>query len=223
MNTAQQSVTTDPFEFYTAVQLVEATGDSVLNLGEMLDRLRSVSGSVIYCHTFRTMLMQHFITEGFRNDFAFWVGDALGDDELSERLSAIDLIDYTTIRAYREKMISIIEEHLKKHPRAASHDAREHDRFHLCSAHTFVIPTGRRAATLEEFANHLARCSRNSIFFHFVEARLRVGLPINDFSLWIAQRFERQDLADAINRLNPYVCTLDQLRESICALVEQEL
>ena len=213
----------EPFEFFTEVQLVEVTGKSALNLNDLLEHLKTVSGSVIYCHTFRTMMMHHFITNGFRNDFAFWVMDALGDDALSERLSSIDLIEHTTVRSYREKMIQIIEEHLAAQPGAGERNAREEDRFFLCHAHSFVVSTGRVAHSLEEFANHLARCSNNSIFFHFIEARLRVGAPINDFSLWVAQSLDNLPLAKKINTLDPYVVTLNDLKDQIRTLVEKEL
>ncbi|MEW6202283.1 MAG: DUF5752 family protein [bacterium] len=212
-----------PFEFYTEVQLDEVTGHSVINLKELLEKLKMVSGSVIYCHTFRTMLLHHFITEGFKNDFAHWVIDALNEEELGERLVSIDLIEYTAIRAYREKMTQIIEEYLARNPAAATRNAREERRFFFCSTYSFVVTTGKIAHTLEEFANQLHRCSNNSIFFHFIEARLRVGQPINDFSIWLSQSLGKQGLAEKINKLDPYIYTLEQLKEKISELVEQEL
>lgn len=212
-----------PFNFFTEVQLVEATGETAVNLTELLHHLETASGSVIFCHTFRTLNVHHFIIEGFQNDFAFWVGDALGDDELSERLSSIDLVEYTTIRSFRERMIEIIKEHIEKNPASASRSARDEDRFFFCSAHSFVLPSGRRANNLEELANHIGRCSQNSLFFHFIEARLRVGEPINDFSVWIAQTIQNQQLADSVNALNPYIYTLDQLRSKIISLIETEI
>jgi len=220
---AQQIDTSGPFQFYTEVQLVEVTGESVINLVELLDKLKAVGGSVIYCHTFRTMMMHHFLTNGFRNDFAHWVMDALGDDALGERLASIDQIEYTTIRSYREKMIEIIGGHLKNNPGAGERNAREEDRFFLCNAHSFIIPTGREAHNLEDLSNHLGRCSNNSLFFHFIEARLRVGAPVNDFSVWIAQNIGNMDLAENINKLDPYAYTLTQLRDKIRGLIEKEL
>ncbi|MEW5945044.1 MAG: DUF5752 family protein [bacterium] len=212
-----------PFEFYTEVHLVELTGESALSLEELFHYLKTLGGSVIYCHTFQTLLMHHFITDGFRNDFAQWVIDAIGDDELGERLASIDLIEYTSIRAYREKMIEIMEEHFEKCPECVSRKAQEARRFFFCNSISFAVRTGRTANSLEEFANHLRRSSRSSVFFHFIESRLRVGVPINDFSVWLSQSFGMNDLAKKINALDPYVRTLDELKDEISALVEKEL
>jgi len=212
-----------PFQFYTEMCLIQMTGERAINLAGLLERLKEVSGSVIYCHTFQTMLLHHFITTGFRNDFAIWVEDALGDNELAERLSSIDLIEYTTIRSYREKMIGIIEDHLKKNPSATKRTVREGREFSFCSSLSFVIPSNREAHSLENFANHLRRCSTNSMFFHFIEARLRVGMPVNDFSVWLAGSMGMDKLAERINNLNPYSRTMDGLRERILELVEIEL
>lgn len=212
-----------PFQFYTEVRLIEMTGEKAKDLSELLAHLRTVSGSVIYCHTFQTMLLHHFITTGFRNDFAMWVEDALGDDELAERLSSIDLIDYTTIRSYREKMIEIIEQHIKKHPAIGKRKARQGQEFNFCSSLSFVIPTNREAHNLEDFANHLRRCSHNSLFFHFIEARLRVEAMDNDFSVWLSESLGMDELAKKINNLDPYSRTLNELRERMLQLVECEL
>ena len=176
-----------PFEFFNEAHLVEVTKDTAKNLKEMLHHLKNVSGSVIYCHTFQTMLRHHFITTGFRNDFAQWVIDAFGDEELGERLSSIDLIEYTTIRDYRNKMIEIVGDHLGRNNGIASRPAREGHRFFFCSSMSFMIPTGRVAHDLRQFAEHLRQCSNSSVFFHFIEARLRVGLPLNDYSVWLIQ------------------------------------
>jgi len=212
-----------PFQFYTQLRLIEMTGERANTLGQLLEYLKTVSGSVIYCHTFQTMLQHHFITSGFRNDFALWVEDAIGDRELGERLAAIDQIEYTTIRSYREKMIEIVEDHISKDKSMTKRKARKNQDFFLCSCLSFVIPTNREAHSLEEFSNHLQRCSNSSIFFHFVEARLRVGTLQNDFSVWLIQSLGMKELADKINALDPYACSLGQLKEKIVELVETEL
>ncbi|HOO56726.1 MAG TPA: DUF5752 family protein [bacterium] len=212
-----------PFEFFTEAHLVEVTGISAKNLNELLDNLHRVSGSVIYCHTFKTMLEHHFITEGFRNDFALWIMDSIGDEELGERLSSIDLIDYVTLRDYRMKMIEIIKDHLSVYPEAGDRPAKQGNPFFFCEANTYFMTTYRVANTLEEFANHLRRSSRNSIFFHFIESRLRVGATINDFSVWMIQSLGMNELGRKINALDPYKYSLDDLKDQICELVETEL
>ena len=63
----------------------------------------------------------------------------------------------------------------------------------------------------------MASLSHASLYFHFFEARLRLGRRTNDFSRWLADQ-GRPDLAAAIDALNPYVRTLDELRQDIVQL-----
>jgi hypothetical protein len=56
--------------------------------------------------------------------------------------------------------------------------------------------------------------SNVSLYFHFFEARLRLDRKTNDFSYWLEQQGAR-DLAGAIDRLDPYIMTLDELRSRI--------
>ena len=63
----------------------------------------------------------------------------------------------------------------------------------------------------------MPRISKNSLFFHFLEARLRLGRNSNDFSDWLQAQGE-PDLASSINKLNPYEVTLDELRTQIAQL-----
>jgi hypothetical protein len=78
------------------------------------------------------------------------------------------------------------------------------------------------ASNLEEFANHLPRCTNSSTFFHFFEARLRLERKTNDFSAWLADLGERR-LADDIDRLDPYSMTLEELRQKIYVLCRRRL
>lgn len=76
------------------------------------------------------------------------------------------------------------------------------------------MPTGLVAATPRDFFDKIARVSNVSLFYHFFEARLRLGRRTNDFSTWLGACGE-QVRARAIDRLDPYLVSLDQLREQI--------
>jgi hypothetical protein len=56
-----------------------------------------------------------------------------------------------------------------------------------------------------------------SLYFHFMESRLRLGRQTNDFSHWLVGRGEHE-LARLINELNPYTRTLDELKADIASL-----
>src|SRR5262249_33592591 len=47
------------------------------------------------------------------------------------------------------------------------------------------IPTGIEARTLEEFRQALIDVDASAIYFHLVEARMRLGRGQNDFASWL--------------------------------------
>jgi hypothetical protein len=51
------------------------------------------------------------------------------------------------------------------------------------------------------------------------EARMRLGVPDNDFSAWL-RSIKEERLADEISRLDPYNMTLDNLRKKIIKMVD---
>lgn len=98
-----------PFVFCTERRLVALTGLRTTNLPELLELLREVPGSAIFYHTHHMYLSHHFERTHFTNDFALWVGEALQEDALSEKLAAIDLLSFTSIRSIRDAITAIIE------------------------------------------------------------------------------------------------------------------
>ena len=73
------------------------------------------------------------------------------------------------------------------------------------------------AENVDDFFAKLPRVTTTSIYFHFLEARLRLGRATNDFSRWLSDLGEKQ-LAAAIDRLDPYTRTLFELRSDMMAL-----
>ena len=80
-----------------------------------------------------------------------------------------------------------------------------------------MFPTGIVADDVDDFFQKVASISHASLYFHFFEARLRLGRRTSDFSRWLKDR-GRDDLASAIDGLNPYIRTLDELKQDIVAL-----
>jgi hypothetical protein len=203
----------EPFVFYTERRLVALTGLRASNLAQLLELLKQVPGAVIFYHTHHMYLAHHFETPVFSNDFALWTGGALQEEALGEKLAAIDLLCYTTVRQLREAIIAAIEERLRDNARGLR-DCPPGDEFHFCRAKSFVMPTGLVANTPAEFFEILPRVSNESIFFHFFEARLRLRRVTNDFSHWLFWRGEEQR-ARAIDALDPYRSTLDEFKRRI--------
>ena len=73
------------------------------------------------------------------------------------------------------------------------------------------------ARDLPDFLNRLPSVSNTSLYFHFLEARLRLERTTNDFSFWLSG-MGQEALAEEIDSLNPYAMTLDRLRQRIIEL-----
>jgi hypothetical protein len=207
---------TEPFVFYTERRLVALTGLRASNLDQLLGSLHDVPGSSIFYHTHHMYLSHHFETPAFSNDFALWASEALQEDALGEKLAAIDLLSFTSIRELREAIIATIEGHVGENGRRRR-QCPPGDEFHFCRSKSFIMRTGLVARDPKEFFEVLPQVTNVSLFFHLFEARLRLGRPTNDFSQWLAWRGEEL-LANSINALDPYSMTLDEFKERIIAL-----
>src|SRR3989304_7929412 len=106
----------EPFRFYTRLHLSELTGSRATTLGQLLDLIKEVSGSSIYHHTHRFLQQHQYLSPEPPNDFAYWVTEVLGEDELGEKLASIDTVQFSTIRSLRERIIAVIENNLKHSP-----------------------------------------------------------------------------------------------------------
>lgn len=210
-----------PFRFVTQVNLTQITNWKAKNLLELLGYIKEVPGSVIYHHTHRFLKQHQYLSPEPPNDFAYWVNTTLQDEQLAEKLFAIDTIRYPTIRDLREKIVQTIETHLTRHNN--HHDAPEGDEFHFMQSISFVLPTPYEAWDLHEFAETLKKVSINSLYHHIFEARIRPPLGINDFSNWLETSLEEFELAQAIMKMDPYTQTLEGLRKRIIQLIEKRI
>jgi hypothetical protein len=211
-----QEARTEPFLFYTERRLVELTGLRARSLTELAAILRQVSGSSIFYHTHHLFLSHHFEKPVVYNEFALWAGEALQEQALAEKLAAVDLREFTSLRQLRQAILAIVEQHLRQ-PGGEQRIAPPGDEFHFCKSKSFVMPTGMVAHDVREFFALLPQVTNISFYFHFLEARLRLERPTNDFSQWLSWRGEIA-LAAAIDALDPYTRTLDELKADLLAL-----
>jgi Family of unknown function (DUF5752) len=208
-----------PFYFNSAAHLLRIGRERSSNLQELLESLRSCPNDSIFQHTFQTLQEHHFIREGFSNDFAHWAFAACNEVGLAERLASIDVRGFTSIPDLRNRLIAIVEEYLKRNPRARDRAALEP--FYFCASDTVVIPTPFVARNLLEFVESLKRVSIHSIHYHFIEARLRLKLNSNDFSVWLEEEMELGAIADRLNQIDIYTSTLHDVRDQILHILER--
>jgi len=213
----------EPFRFYTRLHLSELTGLRAATLGQLLDLVKKVPGSCIYHHTHRFLQQHQYLSPEPPNDFAYWVTDVLGEDELGERLASIDTMRYSTIRRLREEIAATIQDYLRNNPLAELKFAREGEEFHFIKSVSFILPTNYVAYDLGEFVDILKKITIDSIYFHIFEARLRLEKGTNDFSNWMETSIGNKELADNVSSLDPYTCTLEDLRKTIIKIIERRI
>lgn len=206
----------EPFHFHTERRLVQLTGLKARTLAELASLLHEVPGSSIFYHTHHLFLSHHFEKPVVYNQFATWVGEALQEEALAERLAAVDLLAFTSVRQVREAIVELVETHLRANG-GRYRECPPGAEFHFCNSKSFIMATGLVARDVPDFFAKLPRITNICLFFHFLEARLRLERPTNDFSQWLSWRGE-EELAQAINSLDPYSRTLDELKADIVAL-----
>jgi hypothetical protein len=209
------------FCFVNRLNLTVLTGRHARDLAELLENIKTVPGSVIYHHTHRFIQQHQLLYPSAPNDFAFWVTNILQENILGEQLAAIDVVQFSTIRALQDKIVATIESYLDKNPAIRTAPAGEE--FNFMRSITFLLPTDYSANDLQEFYNVLEKISVDSLYFHMFEARLRLGKIANDFSLWLESSLNEKQLANAIAALDPYTHTLEGLRRAVRRLVYKRL
>jgi hypothetical protein len=215
---AAQRWARQPFYFNTAAHLLRIGRQRAYNLNELLEGVKTCPDDSIFQHTFQTLQEHHFIREGFSNDFAHWAFAACNEVGLAERLSSIDIREYISVKAVRERIVSIVDDYLKKNPRSADRAALEP--FYFCASDSVVIPLPLVARNLQEFTNGIEKVSIHAIHYHFIEARLRLKLNSNDFSMWLEEELDLGKLADRINQIDIYTSTLPDVRRAILRILQ---
>ena len=216
-----QRIPAKPFYFNTSAHLLRITRFKANSLGEFLEALRSCPDDSIFQHSFRTLQEHHFIREGFSNDFAHWAQAACNEPSLAEALASVDVREFTSIPELRERFVEIVDQFLSGDSDAKQHVAEE--TFYFCASDIVVIPTSFRAQNMQEFSEGLRQVSLHSIHHHFIEARLRIKLMSNDFSQWLYEDVGLTEAARAVNRIDIYTVTLEDVRNQIVKIVERAL
>lgn len=210
-----------PFYFDASAHLLRITRLKANTLSEFLDALRECPDDAIFQHAFRTLQEHHFILEGFSNDFAHWALSDCNEPSLAERLASVDVREFTSVAELRERFVQIVDNYLQRNPGVGSRMAEE--TFYFCAADIVVLPTSFVAHTMHEFVEGVRHVSLHSIHHHFIEARLRIKLMSNDFSQWLHEDVGLTETARALNRIDIYTGTLEDVRGQIVQIVERAL
>jgi hypothetical protein len=208
-----------PFDFQQAISIRKSTGIKAKTVRELRDCIAKISEESIFHHTFQYFLKGHFLE--YTNDFGQWAGESLEETILAEHLSNIDPYSFKSIGDVRTELLRVIDVYLTKFPEPR--EAVAGDEFYFNESVAFVFPEGVRARNLAEFLMALKYVDAGCIYFHFYEARSRIGGKMDDFSRWFEDGLEKKDLADRIRAIDPFMHTMEGIRDIISTLVEAEL
>jgi trehalose synthase-fused probable maltokinase len=210
-----------PFAFMACMELKEFVGLRAENERQLAQLLDEVPLDSIYYHTHGFLLRHRLATGLYPNDFATWVDVQVRDRVLGERLAMVDPADFTTLQALREELVSVVDEHLRRLgivPQVVSGEP-----FDFIQSRIVEIPTGIEVRTLQELRNALLEIDQSALYFHLVEARLRLGRGRNDFAAWLERGLGLPELAARVQAVNPYSVSLEQTRARLIALLDDAL
>ncbi len=207
----------EPFEFKQCVSILKSTGKMAKSLRELRGVIAVVSDESIFHHTYQYFLKGHILE--YTNDFAQWAGESLEGRALSEHLSNIDPYAFKNIDELRQELLNVIDSYLKSFPEPR--EAMPGDEFYFNETITLTFPVGIRAKNLAEFLIAVKYIDAGAIYYHFYEARIRLG--VDDFSKWFEDSLGKKDLAERIMAIDPFMHSIEGIREYIAEAVDEEV
>jgi hypothetical protein len=209
------------FQFSSSASLEKLTGRKAHTLNELLELVKICSSSSIFYHTFSAFRKLRGVQTPYTNDFAVWIARNLNEEALAEKLLAIDLAEYNTIESLRSRIVELFEGYREENTSLFERTAAEP--FYLYSIVRFVYFTDKFAYNLSSFRQLLDTISMDSLYYHFIESRLQTQLKTDDFSSWMQENPEYEELAEKIRNIDINIYTLEGLRMRIGEIIDEYL
>lgn len=203
------------FEFKQCISILKSTGKKASNLRELRDALSAVSDESIFHHTYQYFLKGHILE--YTNDLAHWAGESLEERALAEHLSNIDPYDFGTTSEMRRELLRVVDDYLERFPEPR--EAMTGDEFYFNETVTFIFPISLKVKNLAEFLIAVKYVDPASIYYHFYEARVRLGM--DDFSAWIDHVLGKRELAEKIRGIDLFMHSVEGIREHIIEAIEE--
>ena len=209
--------TVQSFDFRACISVLKSTGKKARNLRELRDIISVVSEDCLFHHTYQYFLKGHVLE--YTSDFAHWAGESLEERALAERLANIDPYDLGSIDAVRRALVKVIDDYLLHFPEPR--EALAGDEFYFNETVSLVFPVGVRVKNLAEFLAAIKYVDAASIYYHFFEARMRLGSGKDDFSSWMDETLGKNELALKVRSIDPFMHSLEDIRRHVADAVEK--
>jgi hypothetical protein len=205
------------FAIKDCVLAIISTGRRAQTLSELRNVLRDVHPGCIYHHFWGTLLRPQFSDREYNNDFATWCHHSLHDNRAAERLAVIDPAGFSNLESLRQELIEVIDERLDETELMLF--ARADQQFHFARSVIVVFDTHRRLSHPAELVKALPELSVGSVFYHFIDARRREPIGVDDFLSWLLGLGpEYQGLCNSLAEVDPYFESLFVLRDRLAGL-----
>lgn len=214
-----KNITVDPFFIKDCALSTLATGIRAGSLAEFRDRLAVIDPHSIYHHFWGGRLRPQFTHPDYHNDFAAWAHRSLHDNILAEQLSVIDPTEFQSLEELRQKLLDVVENRLEE--KEILLWRRREDQFYFVNSKILVFQTPYVVHSPEELQKILPSLSLHTIFYHFIDARIRTPNGVDDFSHWLTSWGEPYaPLVQKIQGIDLYFLTLTELRRRLNEVME---
>lgn len=212
-------VSIKPFEFKQSVIVHKSTGKSARDLRELRDMIALVSDESIFHHTYQYFLKGHILE--YTSDFSQWIGENLEEAALSELLSNIDPYGFRNVSDLREEILNVIDRYLESFPEPR--ETIPGGEFYFVETISLIFPIGVKVKNLAEFLIAIKYIDNASIYYHFYEARTRLGSGVDDFSKWFEESLGKKELAENVRSIDPFMHNIDGIRQHLEEYLDDEV
>jgi hypothetical protein len=211
-----------PFAVKDCSMIAMSAGRHARSLRELSMHLQAVELDSVYQHFWGGRMRPQFDEPEFQNDFASWIRHELHDHVLSEQIGILDPTDYAQLEDLRAELVDIIEQRLAKNDYLSWEQAERP--FTFIKAQIVVFDTHRRIKDVEELGRVFPYLSLGSVFYHFIDARRREPMGIDDFRAWLVRFNGRhQRLIESLAAMDPYFGSMSDLRHRISEVLNKYL
>jgi len=221
-STDQETRSTSSFAIRDCALMSMATGIRIQTLREMRDQLQTVDRASIYHHFWGRLLQPQFVEQEYNNDFASWVYRSLHEKGLAERLSMVNPANFENLEDLRQELVDLLEDRLDKSEFVPW--CRRDEQFHFIKSQVVVLSTDLELSRPEELAQVVPSLSKESIFYHFIDARRRIPDGMDDFSAWMGGFGDRyQEVIATLMAFDPYFSSLIDIRRTLTEILQSHL